>query len=217
MWKASWSGFQGTSKLRSFYLQEPDATWDTDPATSEGISIFDNGTGIAVNVGDRVRVRGTVDEFTSSGSFLGNTQTSSLTEIENLTAEQVCSSGNGFTRTTITLPVTNLTDWERYEGMAVQFTQRLTVTGNFSLGTQGWIDLAPALLYDPTSLTADQSTWPTQTSLNQRSVVALDDGSTLTDTNLYPTLYPQGGLSDSNTLRSGALVNYDSTANRTLR
>ena len=204
--------FQGTSKLRSFYMQEPDATWDTDPATSEGISIFDNGTGPAVNVGDRVRVRGTVDEFTSSGSFLGNTQTSSLTEIENLTAEQVCSSGNSFTRTTITLPLTNLTDWERYEGMAVQFTQQLTVTGNFSLGTQGWIDLAPALLYAPTSLTANQSAWPAQTSLNQRSVVALDDGSTLTDTNLYPTLYPQGGLSDSNTLRSGALVNYDAAS-----
>jgi predicted extracellular nuclease len=93
--------------------------------------------------------------------------------------------------------------------MAVQFTQQLTVTGNFSLGTQGWIDLAPAILYAPTSLTANQSSWPTQTSLNQRSVLALDDGSTLTNANLYPTLFPQGGLSDSNTLRGGALVNYD--------
>jgi predicted extracellular nuclease len=74
--------FQGTSKLRGFYLQEPDATWDSDPTTSEGIFVFDNNTGIAVSMGDRVRIRGTVSEFTSSGTFLGNSQTSSLTELQ---------------------------------------------------------------------------------------------------------------------------------------
>ncbi len=205
--------FQGTSKLRGFYLQEPDATWDSDPNTSEGVFIFDNGIGPAVNIGDRVRLRGTVNEFTSTGSFLGNSGTSSLTEIGTLTNETVCSSGNSFTVTPVSVPVTNVTDWERYEGMAVQFTQQLTVSGNFSLGTQGWIDLAPAVLYVPT-ITPNQSTWPTQTSLNQRSVIALDDASTLTDTNLFPTLFPQGGLSDANTLRDGALVNYDSTSHQ---
>jgi predicted extracellular nuclease len=205
--------FQGTSKLRGFYLQQPDGTWDTDAMTSEGIFIFDNGAGPAVNIADRVRLRGTVNEFTSTGSFLGNNGTSSLTEIGTLTNETVCSTGNSFTVTPVSLPVTNVTDWEHYEGMAVQFTQQLTVTGNFSLGTQGWIDLAPAVLYVPT-ITPDQSTWAAQTSLNQRSVVALDDASTLTDTNLFPTLFPQGGLSDANTLRDGALVNYDSTSHQ---
>jgi len=199
--------FQGTSKLRGFYLQEPDATWDSDPATSEGIFIFESTQGPTVNIGDRVRVRGTVNEFTSSGSFLGNTQTSSLTEI-GMSSDLVCSTGNSFTVTTLTLPIPDLADWERYEGMAVQFTQQLKVTGNFSLGTQGWIDLAPSLLYTPT-ITPNQSAWPTQTDLNQRSVIALDDDSTLTNANLYPTLFPQGGLSASNTLRSGDWVNYD--------
>ncbi len=63
--------FQASTQLSGFYLQEPDATWDTDPTTSEGIFIFDNGAGAAVNIGDRVRVAGTVNEFSSSGSFLG--------------------------------------------------------------------------------------------------------------------------------------------------
>ena len=203
--------FQGTSKLRGFYLQEPDATWDSDPATSEGIFVFESATGTPVNVGDRVRVRGTVSEYTSSGSFLGVTQTSSLTELGGIAAENVCSTGNAFTTTTITLPVSALTDWERYEGMAVQFTQQLKVTGNYSLGTQGWVDLAPTVLFTPTS-SADSSTWATQASLNQRSVIALDDDSTLTNANLYPTLFPQGGLSAASTLRTGDMANYDSAS-----
>jgi len=49
--------FQGTTQLHGFYLQEPDSTWDGDPLTSEGVFIFDNGVGAAVNVGDRVRVQ----------------------------------------------------------------------------------------------------------------------------------------------------------------
>src|SRR5262249_14979008 len=204
--------FQGTSKLRGFYLQEPDDGWDADPNTSEGIFIFESVAGPTVNIGDRVRVRGTVSEFTSSGSFLGNTQTSPLTEIGSLTAETICSTGNSFTRSTITLPIFNSADWEKFEGMAVQFTQQLKVTGNFSLGTQGWVDLAPSVLFTPTALSANPSTWPVQTDLNQRSVIALDDDSTLTNTNLFPTLFPQGGLSDSNTLRVGDLANYDSTS-----
>src|SRR5262249_36032013 len=159
--------FQSTTKLRGFYLQEPDATWDANPATSEGVFVFDNAAGIAVAVGDRVRVRGTVSEFSSSGTFLGVTRTSTLTEIGSLTAELNCSSGNTFTRTTITLPTAAADELERYEGMAVQITQPLTVTGNFSLGLQGWVDLATSLLYTPTS-NPNQTTWSSQASLNQR-------------------------------------------------
>ena len=35
---------------------------------------------------------------------------------------------------------------------------------------------------------------------------------TVANASLYPTLFPQGGLSDANTLRVGAFVNYDSVA-----
>jgi uncharacterized protein len=200
--------FQLSTQLKGFYLQEPDATWDADPLTSEGIFIYDNLAGASVNIGDRVRVRGTVDEYASSGSFLGDTLSSSLTEIGSLANKTVCSTGNTFTRTTVSLPIATAGDLERNEGMAVQFTQQLTVTGNYSLGTYDQLDLAPSMLYTPTS-SANQATWPAQTSLIARSVIALDDASTLTNANLYPTVYPQGGLSATNTLRVGALVNYD--------
>jgi predicted extracellular nuclease len=201
--------FQASNQLKGFYLQEPDATWDSDPATSEGLFVFDNLTGADVNIGDRVRVKGSIDEFTSSGSFLGATLTSSLTEIGSLQNKLVCGTGNSYTRTTVSLPVANTGDLERYEGMAVQITQQLTVTGNFSLGTFGQIDLAPALQYVPTAFTGNATTWAAAQSLITRSVIALDDASTLANANLYPTLFPAGGLSASNTLRSGDLLNYD--------
>ncbi len=203
--------FQSSSQLKGFYLQEPDATWDSDPLTSEGIFIFDNLIGADVNIGDRVRVKGKIDEFSSSGSVLGTTQSSTLTEIGTVQDKLVCSSGNPFTRTAISLPAANLGDLERYEGMAVQIVQPLTVTGNFSLGTFDQIDLAPSVLYTPTS-SSDRSTWAARASLNARSVIALDDASSLANANLYPTLFPQGGLSASNTLRVGAIVNYDPTS-----
>ncbi len=199
--------FQDANHLKGFYLQEPDATWDADATTSEGIFVFDNLSGTTVNIGDRVRVRGTVDEFGSSGSFLGNTTNSSLTEIGTVAGIQVCSTGNGFTRTVLSLPVSSLAAFEQLEGMAVQIDQPLTVTGNFSLGTFDQIDLAPSLLYSPTTVIGTAASWGAATGLVQRSVIALDDASTLANANLYPTIFPQGGLSATNTLRSGDTIN----------
>jgi len=206
--------FQGSSKLNGFYLQEPDATWDSDPTTSEGIFIFDNGVGAAVNIGDRVRVAGKVNEFSSSGSFLGVSGSALQTEIESLTNELVCSTGNAFTRTSVTLPTANIGDLERYEGMAVQFNQLLTVTGNFNLGTFDQVELAPSVLYAPTDVpdtSVNKDIWSAATSLNSRSAIQMDDGSNVSNASLFPTIFPQGGLSDANTLRTGALVNYDAS------
>src|SRR5262249_8620334 len=155
-----------------------DGTWDSDPSTSEGIFIFDNGAGADVAIGDRVRVKGVVNEFSSPGSFLGTTQPSSLTEIGNIQGKLVCSSGNSFTRSLVSLPTAASGDLERFEGMAVQISQPLAVTGNFSLGTFDQLDLAPSVLYVPT-MSADQTSWSAQTELIKRSVIALDDGSTV--------------------------------------
>ncbi|HWB99955.1 MAG TPA: ExeM/NucH family extracellular endonuclease, partial [Bryobacteraceae bacterium] len=195
--------FNGDGQFGGYYLQEPEATWDSDPATSEGIFVHDNGT-LAVNPGDRVRVRGVVTEYVS-------TAPSSLTELDSVAGELTCSAGHTFTRTTVTLPTAAAGDLERYEGMAVTLPQQLVVTGNYNLGTFGQIDLAPQVLFQPTQSPV-QSSWPTQTDLNARSIISLDDGQSLANANLYPTLYPQGGLSAANTLRVGALVNYDPVA-----
>ena len=202
--------FQSTSQLRGFYLQEPDDRIDNDVATSEGIFVFDNGNGLNVSVGDRVWVKGAVAEFSGSGSFLGTTRVSTLTEV-NSVQKLLCGTGT-VTPTVITLPVASLLTFEQYEGMLVSIEQQLTVTGNFSLGTFGQVDLAPSVLFAPTVLPDDtpgKTQWAANAALLPRSVLALDDASTAANANLYPTLYPTGGLSATNTLRVGAIVNYD--------
>ena len=207
--------FQASSQLNGFYLQEPDATWDADAQTSEGIFVFDPGAPVPVAIGDRVRVKGTVSEFSSPpGSFLGVTRSSTITELQTVQNRAVCSTGNSFTRTIVTLPTLGPNDLEQYEGMAVSIEQPLTVTGNFSLGTFDQLDLAPSVLFTPTS-SADQTTWASQTSLIARSVIALDDASTIANANLFPTIFPPGGLSATNTLRVGAQVNFDPNTSTT--
>ncbi|WLT38870.1 hypothetical protein NON20_03730 [Synechocystis sp. B12] len=86
--------------LRGFYVQEEDADVDGNVATSEGIFIFENGNFITdVNVGDKVQITGTVDEF------FGETQIDTITNIT------VISSGNTLpTAANITLPTAGTTE-----------------------------------------------------------------------------------------------------------
>jgi predicted extracellular nuclease len=63
---------------------------DADPATSEGIFVFTSSTP-SVNVGDRVRVSGTVEEFRPGGE--GGVNNLTITEISGPTV-QVITSGN---------------------------------------------------------------------------------------------------------------------------
>lgn len=190
--------FMGASAPEGYYVQEPDATWDASPATSEGIYIFDPGT-TPPAAGTRIRVKGTVSEFGPAGF--------TMTELGSPT-KQICSTGNPFTRTTVTLPVQTAGDLERYEGMAVQFTQQLVVVANFNLAAFDELGLAPQVLFAPTQ-DPNQATWAPNTDLNARSIVYLNDASSVSNTNLFPTLFPPGGLSASNPIRGGARVNYD--------
>ena len=57
------ANFQGTNKLKGFFLQEEDADADADPNTSEGIFIFCSSCPTPVAEGQRVKVTGTVSEF----------------------------------------------------------------------------------------------------------------------------------------------------------
>ena len=195
--------FQRPGGLSGFYLEEPAAEQDGNPATSEGLFVFSS---LAVEAGDRVRVRGSVAEFTSSTG----PAVSHLTELSGVTGVQVCSTGNVLPDPVdVTLPVSELSQWERYEGMLVRFSQPLFVTGNFSLGQFGQVDLAPSVLYQPTQLAGNALSWAALTDLNLRSLIALDDGSTQSGVNLNDGTvapYPPPGLSGANTLRVGAAV-----------
>jgi uncharacterized protein len=95
--------YQASNQFSGFFVQEEDADADADPATPEGIFVFNSS--FSVNIGDKVRVKGNVSEFeTNSGSGVF------LTELTSVSGVTVCSSGNSVTAATVTLPVSSLTD-----------------------------------------------------------------------------------------------------------
>ena len=113
--------FQDTSTgLSGFFLQEEDFDADSDPMTSEGVFVRDNGFGTPVAVGDVVRVQGDVNEFFS------------LTELRNVVNVAFCSSGASVSLTDINLPVAAVLDLEHTEGMLVRFPGTLYASGNFN-------------------------------------------------------------------------------------
>jgi uncharacterized protein len=182
--------YQGTGQFSGYYLQEEDADADADPLTSEGLFVFNTTT--AVSVGDRVRVKGTAGDF------------SNLTQLSNVSATAICATGAGasVTTTPVTLPVTAVADWERYEGMRVSIAQELTVTEVFTLARFGEAALSVnGRLANPTNVVAPGAPALALQDLNDRSRILLDDGNN--QQNIDPTFYPQGGLSAANTLRVG--------------
>ena len=200
--------FQGSDRLSGFYVQTLPGQDDGNSTTSEGLFIYSS---TSVNSGDVTRIRGTVAEYASSTGAL----VSHLTELSSVKSVQVCRSGNTLPEPVdVAVPITNLSDWERYEGMLVRFNQQLVVSGNYNLGQYGQIDLAGRVLYQPTQTPANTVVWAAAADLNTRSIISLDDGSSQYAANLNggnPAPYPPPGLSSTNTLRVGALVNGDGT------
>ncbi|MCA1571800.1 MAG: ExeM/NucH family extracellular endonuclease [Chloroflexi bacterium] len=185
--------FQGPSPaLRGFFLQEEDGDVDTNPLTSEAVFVFDGNGDVAVAPGDLVSVTGRATEF------------SGLTQIDRA-AVTVCDSGLEVSPSEITLPVTSTNDWERWEGMLADFTQTMTVTEHFSLGRFGEVVLSSTgRQYQGTHEAAPGADALAVADLNARTRIVLDDANT--SQNADPTRYPTGGLSASNTLRTGATV-----------
>lgn len=122
-----------TRDLRGFFVQEQSSDEDGDASSSEGIFVFDNTFGVDVNVGDLVRVSGTVDQY------FGETQLSSVTSVEVLAADQLAL----VSPATIILPESDTVtlsqnnkyqpDLEAYEGMLVTFAQTLVINEQFQL------------------------------------------------------------------------------------
>lgn len=180
--------YEGSSPtLRGFYIQ--DATGDGNPATSDGIFIF-NGNNNSVALGDLVRVSGDVAEFQ------GQTQISATTVT-------VCGTGS-VTPIDVTLPVPSADYLERFEGMLVRFPQTLTVTEHFQLGRFGLVVMsANGRLAQPTNVVAPGAAALALQAQNDLNRLIVDDA--LQNQNADPILFGRGGnpLSASNTLRGG--------------
>lgn len=173
-----------TGGLNGYFVQEEDADQDGDPATSEGIFVFN--TALPVAVGQKVRVTGTVTEFPAGPA--------SQTQLSTVTAREVCSTSNPLPAPApLVLPAANLLALERYEGMRVQLPAGMVVTGNFELGSFGTVGLATKRLFAPTETDAPGAAANARELDNTLHFVNLDDGRTAANAALDPKPYPQGG------------------------
>ncbi len=188
---ASFQGGPGT--LGGYYIEAPDAAQDSNPATSEGIYVFDNAN--SVTLGDFVTVTGTVNEF--------GTAPATETEISALTTFIKNSSGNPVpTATAVTLPFPSSGYAERYEGMLVTLPQTLTVNDNFDLGHFGEVSISNGRLPTPTNIVAPGAAAQAQEALNLLNQLILDDASSVAYPD--PTPFLTGTTPATQTLRGGS-------------
>jgi uncharacterized protein len=180
------AGQQGD--LNGFYVQEEDADVDGDPATSEGLFVFDGSRAAdpAVDVarGDRVRVTGVVGEFD------GQTQ---LSAVAAGGAVQVLGTAPLPTAAPLTLPLPSAAAPEALEGMRVQAPQPLYVAETFDLDRFGELRLTHVAegLVTPTQVAEPGS--PEQAALaerNQRSQITLDDSRSVQNPSPVPFVDP---------------------------
>lgn len=191
--------FEGTDSntLRGFYLQEEAADQDADPATSEGIFVFNTINGNSVSLGDLVEVSGLVSEYQ------GQTQ---------ITATSITVLGSATVAPTdVLLPfpaaVGGVDYLERFEGMLVRFPQTLYVTEHFQLGRFGQVVLSSGgRLVQPTHLEPVGPAADALQEANARNRIIVDDE--LQVQNPDPIHFGRGGnpLTASNTLRGGDSV-----------
>ncbi len=167
--------------LNGFFVQEEDAESDGNPATSEGIFVF-QGSNPTVDVanGDLIRVVGPVSEFFDA------TQISA-------TAVLVCGPTDSPTPATVTLPVDSFGEYEAVEGMSIVVgaNQDVYISEYFNFDRFGEIVLTPERLYQPTAVFDPGSPDAAALAeLNARSRLTLDDGRS--SQNPDPARHPNG-------------------------
>ncbi len=169
--------------LRGFFLQEEDADADADPATSEGVFVFDPEAPVALAPGERVRVVGEVAEFFGQ------------TELEARAMPRICGGGALPASASVELPVEEVADWERVEGMRVRIDTPLVASDHADLGRFGEVELAAgARLARPTDRVLPGAEAAALAASNARRRVLLDDGSRARDPRPVPYLGADGTL-----------------------
>ncbi|HBP75334.1 MAG TPA: ribonuclease [Alcanivorax sp.] len=179
--------------LDGFFLMEPAADRDDNPATSEGLFVY--APDAAVNPGERVRLAGT------AGEYFEQTQVSLQGE------PLVCAVEQTLEPVAFTLPFADWSAPEALEGMLVNVSQTLTVTEVYDLARFGSVVLAEERQWIPTQVAEPGAPAKAVADRNALGSIVLDDG--LNIQNPEPVRYPEGGLSATNTLRVGDRVDPD--------
>lgn len=178
--------FETFGQLAGFFVQEEDTDADADPATSEGVFVF-NFSNDSVSVGDLVRVEGTVEER------FGNTQLTDFVDVE------VVSTGNALpSAASVSFPVGSTSDLEAYEGMHATFPQTLSILEYFNFDRFGEVVVGLPLdgqdrFHQPTAV-FDPGT-PESFALADyiaSAQITIDDGRT--SENPDPAIHPGNGL-----------------------
>ena len=157
--------------LGGFFVQEESTDEDADPLTSEGIFVYTGSNPATVDVGDKVRVTGTVSEYYN------------LTELGGSVTVLECQDGSGtpagqipVTPFELTLPLNDPADLEAAEGMLVHLGQTLSVNNTFDLYKYGQFEASPQPLMQGTAVAAPGADAQAVEALNQRSILLIDDG-----------------------------------------
>lgn len=165
--------FEGTAANSGFFIQ--DLSGDGDPATSDGIFVF-TGANNLVSIGQVVRVTGFARERFSQTTLNGsNSNTAAVSPADILQ----CGTGS-VAPTDVTLPMSSLNDFERYEGMLVRFPQPLVISEYFNYDRFGEIVLARPLAgetrpFTGTAIDQPGSAANARTLSNSLSRITLDD------------------------------------------
>ena len=160
---------EGAGQIGGFFLQEPDANRDENPLTSEGVfvSSFAASTPlIGVQIGDEVRIAGTVRER------FGQTEVFQLSRIERCAEDQL----DRVSPTEIEFPIADLIELEAVEGMWVRLPQSMTVTEVFNAARFAEFTVAPQRLFQPTQVATPGPDTVALQDLNDRSRLIIDQG-----------------------------------------
>jgi predicted extracellular nuclease len=158
------------SGSRGFYIQDPEP--DADLLSSEGLYIYTTNTSYTFNVGDRVRVKGTVKEYNG------------LTELDSIQSLMSC----GVSTATITpaemsLPfaTTEAASPEQFENMVVHFAQPLVINEYYQYDQYGEITLSSKRLDNPTNVVTPGAEAIALQAANDLDKIVLDDGSNVSN------------------------------------
>ncbi len=204
------SGLGANGELNGFAVQEQRADIDADPATSEGIFVFDGGLpAVDVHLGDQVCVTGRVDEYFDETQIDATVGGGSVL---------VVSSGRPMPPArVVALPATATTlnddgqligDYEWYEGERVRIPGFLDVTNAANLDEFGELTLSSGgrLVAFTQTNTPSIAGFSAQAEDHAKRSLRLDDGFSTHWPDPIP--YPAPALSLTNRVRAGDVVGH---------
>lgn len=146
--------------LTGFYVQDQG---DNDPQSSDGIFVYGGQQDLtALSSGEQVVVSGTANEY------YDNTQLINATWVS-------CGTSALPQPTVLTLPVSDLNEFERLEGMLVSIRD-LTVSDVYNLDRYGEISLSSGLRMTPTQIAESGADAQAVVAANALNELVLDDG-----------------------------------------